>query len=216
MDPTAAGRGLFAQVRGDLARGDVAAAREKLEEARLFDFTATADRAELMCLTGETALAAGDLDAAQGAFEGAMKLDERSLRPIKGLGAVALTGHANEEAMAFFKRALSLAPDDVDATMGIGLVYRRLGLLDEAIFWLEKTALRGEAPKAALTALAQSCGQLNQPRRAIEILARVLDAVGDEHALLVTLGQLYLDQGMIEEGKAILAKALVGTTSSAA
>jgi len=43
---------------------------------------------------------------------------------------------------------------------------------------------------------------------AIDILARVLDAVGDNHTLMTTLGHLYLNSGRTDEGQALLRRAL--------
>jgi tetratricopeptide (TPR) repeat protein len=95
--------------------------------------------------------------------------------------------------------------------LGLGLVYRRIGLLEEAIFWLEKCIASDEHPAAAVSALAQACAQTPRVEQGIAVLERALDAVTEpkeQRIVMMTLGQLYLNHGRAAEGHAMLKKAL--------
>ncbi|TWW09513.1 hypothetical protein E3A20_13610, partial [Planctomyces bekefii] len=140
----------------------------------------------------------------------ALQCSDRDYKALRGLGFIAWQGHSNEEALVFFKKAMALKDDDAETALGIGLVYRRLGLSDEAMFWLEKSVLSGNGPSTSVVALAQTCAQCTVPRKGIQAIERVLDAIGENHTLMVTLGQLYLNDGQVEEGNAILQRALRG------
>ena len=92
--------------------------------------------------------------------------------------------------------------------LGIGLVYKRLGLLEEALFWLEKCVSVEDAPQAAMIALGQACMETSKPSEGIEVLERTLEVLGETAPLLMSLGQLHLKVGNAEVGNKILRRAL--------
>jgi tetratricopeptide (TPR) repeat protein len=206
----------LAEVDAELRRGGERDALVKIEEALLLTPMSASTRADLLCRKGEAFYALADYEPATAAFDEALKLVDRHPRVLRGLGFVSWQGHANEEALAFFRKALALQGDDAMTMFGIGLVYRRLGLLEEAMFWLEKCVTRDDAPAAALIAIAQSCAQVSDPQTGIDVMERLVDVIGEHQTLMVTLGQLYLNQGRVEEGNAILAKALAAKNPPAA
>ena len=59
-----------------------------------------------------------------------------------------------------------------------------------------------------MTTLGQTCLELAHAATGIAILNRVIDALGDTPALLVSLGQLYVKTGDTIKGHALLTKAL--------
>lgn len=199
---------LVASVRADISRGADQDALLKIEEAMLREVKSNIAKGELFCLRGDAFYGLGDIDRAMQSYGEAVRLNDRDYRALRGLGFVAWQGHSNEEALVFFKKAMAIEENDAETSLGIGLVFRRLGLNDEALFWLEKCVLSPEPPAASTVALAQACAQIKAPHRGIMVLERVLDAVGDNHTLMVTLGQLYLSTGQTDAGNAMLQKAL--------
>lgn len=180
----------------------------KIEEAELRGFDTVSYLAELACMKGDALYNLGRMDEAMTAYSTCMQLDPNNPDCLRGLGFLAWHGHSNEEALTFFKKALAIREDDLSSAYGIGLVYRRLGLLDEALYWLESYVLKSKKPSSAIIALAQTCAQLAPRAKAIAALERALDVIGDHHALLATLGQLYLADGQLDEGKQLLEKAM--------
>ncbi len=200
--------GLRDAIDQSLKRGDVREALERCEEALLLNIPSATDRAAIFCRKGEALYTLGDIEGSGNAFTESLKLSDRDDRTFKGLGYVAWAGHANEEALLFFKKAHALKDDDLEVMLGLGLVYRRLGLLEEAIFWLEKCLASDQHPAAAVSALAQACAQTPRAEHGIAVLERALEAAPDQKILMMTLGQLYMNHGRATEGHALLKKAL--------
>ena len=192
----------------DVENGKDLDALVKVEEAELRSFESASCLAELSCLKGEALYNLGRMEEAMSAYSVCMQIEPNNPRCLRGLGFIAWHGHSNEEALTFFKKALAVREDDLLCAYGIGLVYRRLGLLDEAVYWLESCVLKSKKPTSAVIALAQTCAQLTPRSRGIAALERAMDVVGDHHALLTTLGQLYVADGQVEEGKHLLEKAI--------
>lgn len=191
-----------------LKRGDLREVIERCEEALLLNIPAAADRAAILCRKGEALYALGDIEGAGVALTDSLKLSDRDVRTLKSLGYVAWASHANEEALMFFKKAHALKDDEHEVMLGLGLVYRRLGLLEEAIFWLEKCLASDDHPPAAVSALAQACAQVPRIEHGIAVLERALEAAPEHKILMMTLGQLYLNHGRAAEGHDLLKKAL--------
>ncbi len=203
-------RALVAEVALDLKHGRERDAMVRIEEALLLTIPSPTDRAEVLRLKGEAHYGLGQTEEAMNAYSEGLRLDERNFACLRGLGFIAWQSHSNEESLMFFRKALALQDSDSETMLGIGLVYRRLGLTEEALFWLERCVMQHDAPPSAIVALAQACAQMSRPKAGIQALVRVLDAVGDNHTLMMTLGQLYLNEGMTEEGNELLKKALAG------
>ena len=209
-------RALIQEVESLVQSGAELDALIQVEEAELHGIDSIPCQAELARLKGDALYNLGRINEAMDAYTKSMHLDDNNPDCLRGLGFIAWHGHSNEEALTFFKKALAIRESDVSSTYGIGLVYRRLGLLDEAVYWLERCVLQSNAPASAVVALAQSCAQLTPRSRSIATLEKTIEVVGEQKALLATLGQLYLAEGHIEEGKELLEKAmLVGSTPAA-
>ena len=107
----------------------------------------------------------------------------------------------------FFRRALALKEDDQTTILGIGLVYRRLGLLEEALFWLEKAVGPGDSTRA-IVALSQACLECSRPQSGIDVIERVIEVAGEKTPLLMSLGQLHINNGNAITGRKFLEKAM--------
>ena len=87
------------------------------------------------------------------------------------------------------------------------MVFRRVSLFEESIFWLERAVDHEEVRNTALSGFLQACSEAPRPQLAIAALNRVLEVVGDKPSVLATLGQIYLNSGNTDEGNRLLRKA---------
>lgn len=165
-------------------------------------------RSSLLVLKGDCAYQLGDLEGAMNHYTEALSKYHKNADAYRGLGFVAWKSHSNEESLTFFKKALALSPTDNMSTFGIGMIYRRIGLLDEAAFWLEKSATQPPYNSSAVVALTQTCLEFKDFNQAIEKLENLKDALGDRKNILMALGQLYLRQGDNDTGREILQRAM--------
>ncbi len=185
-----------------------------LEEA-ILRHTLPSARSELMRLKGEALTRSGRAEDAIQAYTESLQLNDTNAQSYKALGYLSLQSHAHEEAVTFFKKALAHNPDDANSLMGVGLVYRRLGLPDESLHWFE-TAIQKTETTTAVGSFVQVCLECLDANRALAAVERALDIKGDLSPLMVAKGQLLIKVGRTAEGHELLQKALNGEPGSSA
>nr|MBP9709132.1 tetratricopeptide repeat protein [Oligoflexales bacterium] len=116
-------------------------------------------------------------------------------------------------ALAYYRKALAIVPDDAEAMLGLALVYRRVGLLDESAHWLEKCLGFSETVRRAIVTIVQVAGESKDEKYAIRLLESAIESVGEHQALLVALGELLIKQGETLRGSSMLKKALESPSS---
>lgn len=141
-------------------------------------------------------------------FERSVQWNSSQVQAFSGLGFISWYSHNHEEALGFFKQGLVLAPQDQSCMLGIGLVYKRLSMIEDALFWLEKSIALGEHSSFALKALIQTCNESQDQKQSIAVLERILESIGDQTILMNGLGNLYLKAGYTEIAHQIFAKYL--------
>lgn len=162
---------------------------------------------ELWQIKGEVLFDLTRLDDSMAAFEVAIQVDEQNHKAYRGLGFIAFKGHSHEEAISFFKKSLAKCENDAGSLFGIALVHRRLSLVEEAMFWLEKGIdVEGLSPRLSAL-LSQTSLESSHPQKAIEVIERVMDQKKPSVSLLMTLGQLYMKIGRTEMGCDLMAQA---------
>ena len=166
------------------------------------------DRSRLLTIKAQALMTSKDFEQAQNYFESAIKSHGKNSKAFCGLGYLAWHSYNHEEAIGAFKKGLALSPNDYQCILGIALVYKRLGMIEDAIYWTEKSIVMGAPGKVAFKALVQACCESNETEYAIASLERVLDLVGDDPILMRGLGQLYLKTGHVKIGHQILDKYL--------
>jgi tetratricopeptide (TPR) repeat protein len=147
------------------------------------------------------------LNKLEEAFEGlseSVKIDPTRARSFRALGFLSFRNHSNDEALAFFRKSLGLQPNDSQAIMGIGLVYRRVKMFAETIFWLEKAAVSGV--HQALIHISQACLEHDNFSESAKVLERLIDHFGDEQCLIRSLGKIYMHAGRQELGDKLMAR----------
>ena len=165
-------------------------------------------KSELLRMKGDICVVQRQLDVATEVYGESVQTDDGNHRGYFGLGQVAFLSHSNEDAMIFFKKALGKCPNHGNSMMGIGLIHQRIGLVDEAMFWLNKCLVSDHGNQRALTALTQACLESRNPPVGIVILEQLRDSMGEVPGVLIALGQLYMREGRVAEGRAIMAKVL--------
>ncbi len=100
--------------------------------------------------------------------------------------------------------------------MGVGLIHRRLGLNEEALYWLERSADVDGVSRTLTTAILQTGLECNKPKLSIETIERVMEEKMDTSAsVLRTLAQLYLRLGDTQKSGELNEKAsLIDTKAS--
>ncbi|MEO0225546.1 MAG: tetratricopeptide repeat protein, partial [candidate division WOR-3 bacterium] len=81
---------------------------------------------------GYIALARGDFEKAQKLFSG------ETIEDLLGQGLVALSLGRDEEAINYFKKVLSIAPNNAAAYYNLGLAYTKIGNFDQSIEYIKK------------------------------------------------------------------------------
>src|SRR5690606_33292955 len=80
-----------------------------------------------------------DNESAKVAYIKAIELDPFSFKAFIGLGTVALVKQSHDLAVLNFQKAVSLAPEDEMANLGLGIAFQGLGELGEAHKWVTKS-----------------------------------------------------------------------------
>ena len=178
-----------------------------LEECKIIGIKTSGDRVKWNQLRGDVFYGLGEMEEATNAYSEGMRIDDKNLECLRGLGFVSWKGHSNEEAMIFFRKALAVKQDDRKSQYGIGMIFRRLGLLEDSLFWLEQSMIGPERPESAVVVYSQTCIQMNRPEKAAKRIEQTLDKVGDHPTLLMTLSQLYMTMGRSQEAQDIMLRA---------
>ena len=140
-------------------------------EARLYS--------EILRIRGDALMALSRNEEAALAFEDALKQNLKNHHALRGLGYLAWQGHSHEDAMRFFKRALALEPNDYQSLVGIGLVYRRLQMFDESVYWLHKAVSVGGLESTSLSLIVQACLENAENEQSIGVLKFIRENIGD-------------------------------------
>jgi len=140
-------------------------------EARLYS--------EILRIRGDALMALTRNEEAAKAFEDALKQNLKNHHALRGLGYLAWQGHSHEDAMRFFKRALAVDPNDYQSLVGIGLVYRRLQMFNESVYWLHKAVSVGGLESTSLSLIVQACLENAENEQSIGVLKYIRENIGD-------------------------------------
>lgn len=163
----------------------------KCEELREFAATCdNADHSELLRIRGDALVAMSRGDEALLAFEQSLKFNQGNFHALRGLGYLAWHGHSNEDALSFFRRGLAAMPADYQCLVGIGLVYRRLKMFTESVYWLQKAVAVGGPESPSLSLLVQACLENPDAPESLQTLSALRDSIGDHPNLMTAIGKL--------------------------
>ena len=94
-----------------------------------------------------------------------------------------------------FKKALELAPEDVEVLMGLGAIYHTQGKYDDAITMYTKITKINQKSTSALNNLADAYLRKGDFEKAEEYVLKALAINPDMPAAKATLGEIYLIKG---------------------
>ena len=166
------------------------------------------DKSKLLCIQAQAFVTLKNFDEATKVYDQALKYDVNNVSAFSGKGYLMWQCYMHEDAMKFFKKGLAIAPDHSECMLGIGLVYKRIGMLTDAVYWIEKAILFGASCDLSMRALVQACSESKNIDFAIAAMERVVEIVGENEVLMRGLAQHYMKAGHIEIGSKILNKYL--------
>ncbi len=155
-------------------------------------------RANLYRLIGDSFTKLGDGDAGKNAYMQSIELDSYAPKSFIGLGTVALTKQNYESAVLQFQKAISLAPDDEMANLGLGLAFQGMGEFNEATKWVVKSLDLRPDNTVALYTLVQISYDRNIYDEAEKALTKHVTLHPGDHNMLYTLGAVRFKAGMME------------------
>ena len=147
-------------------------------------------RANLLRLIGDCFTKLGDSDQGKNAYGQAIDLDPYSAKAHIGLGTIGLMKQAHESAVIQFQKAVSLAPEDEMANLGLGLAFQGLGEQDEASRWVVKALEINPENTAGLYTLVQLADERERWGDAQVALERYVALHPHDHNLLYTLAAI--------------------------
>lgn len=158
---------------------------------------------ELHMALGEANRARGDLEAAQRAYETAVKAHGRE-EAKEALGRVLLARDREKDFLARFG-----SDDSRKVALLRGTAYGRMGDWKKARAELNKTQQNGKYPPEAVVQLALADAAEGQEARAQEVLERALAATKKAKSeVRVALGQVYWKQGSMDKARAQFSEAV--------
>jgi glycosyltransferase involved in cell wall biosynthesis len=167
----------------------------KCEEIREFSSTCEIEQhSEVLRIRGDALATLSRGEEAVSAFEEALRSHAGNFHALRGLGFLAWHGHSHEDALSFFKRGLAVSPNDYQCLVGVGLVYRRLKMLTESLFWLQKAVGVGGLDSPSLNLVVQACLENPEEPEALGALQLIRESFGDHPNLTTAIEKLQSHQ----------------------
>ncbi len=132
----------------------------------------SANKATLFRLIGDCFTKLGDLDNGSQNYLRALEHDAYCSKSLIGLGTVALQRRQYNLAVPHFQKAVSLAPKDHLANLGLSLAFEGLGELQQAVQWAARSCSLNIEDTAAVFTLVRLAHELNEFSEAEIVLSR--------------------------------------------
>ena len=146
----------------------------------------------------------GDLESGQQNYLRAAELDPYCHRVYIGLGTVALQSKQYNVAVPHFHKAISLAPKDDMANLGLGLAFEGLGESEQSLKWTIRACDLNVENKAALYHLVKLSYELSAYGDAIRVIERYVNLHPYDVHMIYTLGGLLYKCEQIEGAVALM------------
>jgi protein O-GlcNAc transferase len=199
-----------AEIHGGLAavlmeRGQFAAATDSLREAVRLRPNLTAAHHDL----GYVYQQLGRPDDAEASYRAALGCDPASVQSLNNLGLLLAERGRLAEARAAFEEALRIKPDYTDALNNLGSVCVTEGRTDEAVASYRRLLQLKPDSAEAHANLAIVLGHKGQQLdEALTFCREALRLDPDNADVLSTLGGIFKDMGLVDEGIAALRRAV--------
>jgi len=150
----------------------------------------------------------GRREEAAARVEEALRADEQILEGWALLGSLHTKARRYDAAVAAYKRALALDPDNHSATSGLALAYKEMGRLEEAKAGFERARELDPRPGRTYWQLADIAMRQGRAGEAESLLKHALELKVDRPTYLQKLGESYLEMKRYAEAEARLREAL--------
>ncbi|SME95600.1 tetratricopeptide repeat protein [Pseudobacteriovorax antillogorgiicola] len=156
-------------------------------------------KANLYRLVGDCFVKLGDFESSKNSYIAAAELDPYSAKIYIGLGTIGLMKNSYDIAVLHFQKAISLAPDDEMANLGLGLAFQGMEERKEAMRWISKSLEINSENTAALFSLVKLANETEDFADAERLLTRYLKRHPNDYNFIYTLGGVIFKQGRYEE-----------------
>ncbi|MGE0172174.1 MAG: glycosyltransferase [Oligoflexales bacterium] len=156
-------------------------------------------QATLYRLIGDCFAKLGDLDGAKDAYIKSIDLDQYSARVYIGLGTISLLKQSYDVAVLHFQKAVSLAPEDELANLGLGLAFQGMNEFKESTSWVNKALEINPENTAAIFTLVKNSHELAEYISVEQAISKYLDIHPHDHNMIYTLGGTKFKAGKYSE-----------------
>lgn len=156
-------------------------------------------KANLYRLVGDCFIKLGDFESSKNSYIAAAELDPYSAKIYIGLGTIGLMKNSYDIAVLHFQKAISLAPDDEMANLGLGLGFQGMEENVEAMQWISKSLEINPENTAALYSLVKLGNDTGVYDSVEACLRRYLEIHPNDYNFIYTLGGIYFIQERYEE-----------------
>ncbi len=148
-------------------------------------------RSNLYRMVGDCFVKLGDYEGAKNSYISSAELDPYSSRTYIGLGTIGLMKNSYDIAVIHFQKAVSLAPDDEMANLGLGLAFQGMSEWKEAKRWIAKSLQINPENTAALYSLVKASHETEDYVKVEDALKRYLAIHPNDYNFIYTLGGIY-------------------------
>ena len=135
-------------------------------------------------------------------YEEALRLDSLMVEAMAGLGTLLCRTERQAEGLEYLEKVISIQPDHVNARFNMAVAYHKVGDFKKSIEHLETLLQVDFQYRGARRALARayySLGlvrlQAQQPKLALDVLAKAVEYEQDNESMFFAKGLAHLDSG---------------------
>ena len=166
------------------------------------------ERMESLYQLGVIAGTTGKLDLAEQQFRLVLKDNPKHLEANHDLGLVFARKGQIRQAIEYFQRSLEINPNFPEAYFNLAISYHNMGQLEMGEGYLDRTLELDPTHKKALIAKARLAMRRGQMRTATKLYAHYVKNYPTDMDIRAVLGNLYFQQGLDENAKFELLKAV--------
>lgn len=180
-------------------------ARQYLDAIRIIEHTFTrpnltqSQQSQLFRNIGDCFMKLGDTPNGRANYLRATELDPFCAKTFIGLGTVALQEHNYHIAVPQFQKAVSLAPSDDMASLGLGLAFEGMTEIQESYNWTLRACTLNSENTVAIFNLVKLSYELDAYPDAEKILSKYVSLHPNDVNMAFTLGGIQFKLGKLVE-----------------
>jgi tetratricopeptide (TPR) repeat protein len=164
----------------------------------------TSQRAMLFRHIGDCFTKLGDLTSGAQNYLRALELDSLCAKSLIGLGTVALQRRDYNAAVPHFQRAVSIAPKDHFANLGLSLAFEGIGELKQSLQWSARACHLNIEDTAAIFTMVRLAHELQEFEDAEKILSRYVGLHPHDVNMTFALGGIAFQSGNLEMAQQLM------------